>query len=99
MGISKSWLQEKIKQAEADAKGSDVQFESFHNGKQEAFTQCFEQLTMAPGPKKLTDIDVNKGYDSIVKYYMDKKGYTKEHANEIAMKCIEDQKQKVLEQN
>jgi hypothetical protein len=35
--------------------------------------------------------DASATYSYIVKYYMDKKNYSKEHANEVALKSVKDE--------
>ncbi len=83
MVISKVWLEQKIKESDNNT------------DRKLAFQECFNELVKSPKTKSKEKIDHNKGYESILQYYI-KKGYTKEHANEIAMKSIENQKQKVL---
>lgn len=98
MVVTKIWLIDKMKESVKELEDQeDPQKIAFSLGKKEAYQNCFNELTKPP-TKKITNkkIDPDKGYESIVKYYMDKKGYTKEHANEIAMKSIKDQKQRVL---
>ena len=100
MGISKAWILSKMEYAQSkQVKVSAIEIhenDDYWRGVEHGLKQCYNELTSAPTKTIPKEIDIDKGYDSIVKYYMDKKGYTKEHANEIAMKCINDQKQKVL---
>ena len=104
MVISKAWLDEKLNEVE-----SELQTEMSESrlailmGKKEAFQLCYNELTKSPLPKdvkdhieKLKEFDPDKIYEEIVRFYIDKKGYTKEHANEIAQKIVQDQKQKRL---
>ena len=101
MGISKAWLQDKINESNSKMEQNQnnlAQF-TFHKGATEAYTDCYNELTKAPSlSKPLKKVDHDKAFEEIVKYYVDKKGYTVEHATQIAIKAIGEQKQKVLEQ-
>lgn len=96
MGVSKDWLNEKMKEELISLENND---DKYTKGRYDAFQECFLKLTEAPKPKnepKSKDFDVDKTFEDIVKYYVDKKGYTIEHANEIAQKVVAEQKQKRL---
>ena len=104
MGISKDWLNEKIKNSVKELEDQqDAQRIAFSLGKKEAYQNCYNELTKAPltkdqivEKKKLKNLDPDKTYEDIVRYYIDKKGYSKEHANEIAQTIVKEQQQKRL---
>ena len=82
MGISKSWLEEQIKNAvDANAKL--------------AFELCYKELVKSPvkTPKQVKSVDHNKVYDDIFQFYL-KKGYTPDEAHEIAVKIVKQQQEK-----
>jgi hypothetical protein len=101
MTISKDFLINKIENANKlkDVQNiKDDQNSLIYQGMILAYQDCLTELTKPPEKKKLekNEIDVNKAFESIVRYYIDKKGYTVEHANEIAMTAIKEQKQRIL---
>lgn len=59
-----------------------------------ALERIYLKYTEAPTKEKehpqttLKDFDRDKTYNSIVKFYMDKKGYTKEAANDMAQQVV-----------
>lgn len=59
-----------------------------------ALERIFQKYTEAPSKGKehpqttLKDFDRDKTYNSIVKFYMDKKSYTKEAANDMAQQVV-----------
>ena len=80
MTINKAWLEEQINN-EVDAAAKT------------AYQRCYAKLTEAPSKTPTTKImDHDKVYADIVKYYIEKKGYTPEQANQIALKIVEEQK-------
>jgi len=96
MVITKDWLQEKIKnskeQVSNNVKLGNTELGNLELGRFQAFEECFKKLTEPPTKKvKEKKFDGDKAYESIVRYYMDKKGYTKEHANEIAKHAVSEQ--------
>ena len=98
MTISKEFLNERIEKANKqkdECNQNDKQESLIYQGMVYAYQDCLSEL-IKPPEKKKKELDVNKAYEDIIRFYIDKKGYTKEHANEIAMKTIQDQKQKVL---
>lgn len=104
MAISKAWLEDKLmkNEAEIQAEMSETKLAILF-GRKEAYQDCFNELTKPPlskeqaeKNKKLKDFDPDKTYEDIVRFYMDKKGYSKEQANEIAQKVVVEQKQKRL---
>ncbi len=85
MTITKAWLEEQINN-EIDAAAKT------------AYQRCYAKLTEAPS--KTTEpkvMDHDKVYADIVKYYIEKKGYTPEEANRVALKVVEEQQQKRME--
>lgn len=98
MTISKDFLQNKIENANKlkdEHNMNNDQNSLIYQGMILAYQDCLTELTKPPEKKEKT-LDVNKTYEAILMYYINR-GYTKEHANEVAMKAIENQKQKVLQ--
>lgn len=83
MTITKAWLEEQINN-EVDAAAKT------------AYQRCYAKLTEAPNKTTPTQkiMDHDKVYADIVKYYIEKKGYTPEQANQVALKVVEEQQQK-----
>lgn len=107
MPINKIWLNEKINESlerqRRFEENKDYDRALIEQGKSVAYTESLKKLTETPEPKKTiegkSDFDPDKTFEEIVRYYIDVKKFTKEHANEIAMKVVSDQKQKRLESN
>ena len=102
MTISKDFLIKKIESANKqkdEYNMKDDQNSLIFQGMILAYQDCLTELTKPPEKKKLekNTIDVNKAFENIIRYYIDKKGYTVEHANEIAMEAIKNQQQKVIQ--
>jgi len=98
--LSKQWLDDEIAKWVIKKDEQTTQYEMYRiTGIIQGLKLAFVELTKSPQkatkPKK--EIDVDKAYESIIRFYIDKKGYTKEQANKIAMKCVKDQKQERLE--
>jgi len=88
--LSKQWFIDTITRYTEKRKYAQGLENSFKlDGIIEGLNLALIQQSRAPESTSLKpkDIDINKGYESIVKYYM-KKGYAKEHANSIAIKTI-----------
>lgn len=58
-----------------------------------------ELLDLCGARMEINEYDPNKLYDKMVHYYMDKKGYSKDQANTIAMKVVAEQNAKHLSEN
>ena len=84
MGISKVWLQEQMQNAET----AEARF---------AFCRCYDELIKPPtkAPKQVKPVDHDKVFANIVQFYINK-GKSKDEANEIAMKVVQEQKDKTL---
>lgn len=100
MVITKDWLKtqldESIQKAKEFEENKDYDRGNIELGKIKAFEITFKKLTEPPTKKiEKKSFDASKGFESIVKYYVDKKGYSIERANEIAMKTINDQQQRL----
>lgn len=100
MVITKDWLNQQLEESKNKAKEfeekKDFDRGNIELGKVKAFEITYSKLTEPPQKKneKKTEkkkFDADKGYESIVRYYMDKKGYSKEQANKIAMQTVSDQ--------
>lgn len=96
MTLSKQWFDDEIARWTAHKKTcvhpSDIfQASGIIAGLKIAYTELVKPPQKTEAKKK--DIDVDKGYENIVKYYVDKKGYSVERANEIAQKAMTDQQQ------
>lgn len=105
MVVTKVWLNEKLNSALEKQRVHENNNETdqglLEQGKSIAFTEVLTKLTEPPQQKKkedkTIDFDPDKTFESIVRYYVDKKHYTIEHANEIAMKIVSEQKQQRLQ--
>ena len=108
MTISKDWLQVQMeiasrKKEEMQKLMDDDKEPQVHpltcQGMVMAFQMCYTELTQPPKQqeKKAEEkiFDRDKVFADIVKYYVSK-NYSLEHANEIAMKAVQDQEQKRL---
>jgi len=98
MTVSKDFLQKRIEEANKnkdECNTNNDQKSLLYQGMIMAYQECFSEL-IKPPEKKEKVMDTNKTYESILMYYINK-GYTKEHANDIAMEAIKNQKQKVLQ--
>lgn len=97
MTISKDFLINKIENASKikdEYNTNDDQKSLMYQGMILAYQDCLTELTKPP-EKKQKVLDINKTFENILRYYIEKQGYTKEHANEIAIQVIKDQ-QKLL---
>ena len=99
MVLSKQWFDEEIEKWTMKKDNLENQSEidltvGIINGLKIAYEKLVEPLQKVDLKKK--DIDVEKGYANIVKYYIDKKGYSVEKANRIAQSTMTDQMQKRL---
>lgn len=96
MVVTKIWLSKQLDDSKNKAKEleekKDFDRGNIELGKIQAFELVFEKLTEAPD-KKITKktFDADKGYEAIVRYYVDKKGYSVERANKIAQQTVSDQ--------
>jgi|GEM_PF-6238837 len=96
MTISKDFLQKKIIEYENIRNGIfSEETRQYYNGRIDELNECLTELTKPP-VKKVKEIDTDKTFENIVRFYMNK-GYTKKNANNIAMEVIKKQKQKVLQ--
>lgn len=96
MVITKDWLKSQLDESVIKVKQfeekKDFDRGNIELGKVKAFEITYQKLTEPPSKKIVKKkFDADKAYESIVRYYMDKKGYTKEHANEIAKHAVNEQ--------
>lgn len=96
MVITKDWLKTLLDESVSKAKqfedNKDFDRGNIELGKAKAFEITYQKLTEPPTKKmEKKKFDANKGYEAIVRYYVDKKGYSIEHANKIAMQTVSDQ--------
>ena len=105
MVLTKIWLNEKLNNALEKQRMHESNNETteglLEQGKSIAFTEVLTKLTEPPQQKiksdEMIDFDPDKTFEYIARYYVDKKGYTVEHANDIAMKIVSQQKQQRLQ--
>ena len=100
MVITKDWLKslldESIKKAKQFEENKDYDRGNIELGKVQAFEITYQKLTEPPAKKiEKKTFDADKAYEAIVRYYVDQKGYTIEHANEIAKKSVEQQQMRL----
>lgn len=100
MVITKDWLKSQLDEAIQKAKqfeeNKDYDRGNMELGKVKAFEITFQKLTEPPTKKiEKKTFDSDKAFESIVRFYVDKKGYTVEHANEIAKKSVEQQQMRL----
>ena len=90
MGVSKDWLIQQIE--------NEINLDA-RQAYQKVYSKLTEALDRTPKEirEKLKVFDPDKVYEEIVKYYIDKKGYSKERANMIAQQTVQEQQQKRLE--
>lgn len=81
MSLTKIWLQEQIKLEENPA----IKL---------ALERVMDKFTESPTKlsKVLKSFDADETYKRVVTYYIDKKGYTKEQADEVARSVIQREK-------
>lgn len=96
MVITKDWLNSKLEESRNKAKEfeekKDFDRGNIELGKVQAFEIAYNKLTEPPTKKiEKKHFDADKAFESIVRYYVDKKGYTVDHANEIARKSVSEQ--------
>jgi len=104
MVITKVWLNEKLNNALERQRVHETNNETdqglLEQGKSIAFTEVLTKLTEPPQQKiksdEMIDFDPDKTFEEIVKYYVNVKKYSLEHANDIAMKVVSRQKQQRL---
>lgn len=99
MTVSKVWLQEQLDEAvKLKEKNQSLQNSEYYLqlGKVIALRTVMSELTKVPVKGESKKIDVEKTFESIVKFYIDKKGYTKQQANAVAEKVVRDKLQTEL---
>ena len=97
MVLTKIWIAEQITDYESRKSNSTdpsetIRLDGIIQGLKLVYVKLVEP-PIKPETSKQRNIDIEKGYENIVKFYMEKKGYTKEQANEIAIKVMSDQNQ------
>lgn len=100
MGISKDWLKKLLDEAVLKTKEfeekKDYDRANIELGKAKAFEITYKKLIESPVKKiQKKPFDRDKAYGEIVKHYVDKKGYSVEHANEIAKKAVNSQQERL----
>ena len=96
MTLSKQWFDDEIARWTVHKNTLNVQSADYSmtlgiiSGLQIAYKELVKPPTKSESKPK--DINVEKGYETILKYYIDK-GYSVEDANRIAQKCMTDQQQ------
>lgn len=113
MGVSKDWLERQISDASKDKDNAVESKDDFAKavaiGKIVAFRMVEKEVTKPPQPKSdsTKEVDHNKAVGEIVKYYMNNADFIRqfpdekirqEKANDIAIKAVEKQRQRILEQ-
>jgi len=77
MGISKTWLEERIKNSKEEVsknvKVGNTELGNLELGKLQGYEECFKKLTESPIKKITKEIDHDKGFEAILRYYIDKK--------------------------
>ena len=108
MVLSKSWFDNAIR---IYTKSRDDTFDSIklarYNGILEGLNLAYAELIKPPGAKSESskkEINIEKGYETIVKYYMNNDAFIikypdenirKQKANEIAMKKMDEQQLRI----
>lgn len=100
MVITKDWLNSQLEESRKKAKefeeNKDFDRGNIELGRVQAFEITYQKLTEPPSKKiEKKRFDSDKAFESIVRYYVDVKHYTVEHANEIAKKSVEQQQMRL----